>query len=97
MKEIHREILDIPDAPGLVAAELPPPADGARRWFRKLADDDGLQTMSGSPRPMHEPVTGRAVQAGGPGFRYVRDGVEAKKPREKCTIYRHLLDLQLVR
>ena len=46
---------------------------------------------------LHEPLTGRAVQAGGPGFRYVRDGVETKKPREKTTIYRHLLDLQLVR
>ena len=91
------QVRPIPDAPGLVAAELPPPADGARHWFRKLSDDDGLENMAGSPRPMHEPVTGRAVQAGGPGFRYVRDGVEAKKPREKCTIYRHLLDLQLVR
>lgn len=91
------QVRPTPDAPGLVAAELPPPADGARRWFRKLSDDDGLATMDGSPRTRREPLTGRAVQAGGPGFRYVRDGVESKKPREKCTIYRHLLDLQLVR
>lgn len=94
------QVRPLPDAPGLVAAELPPPPGEVRRraWFRRpLSDDDGLADATGSPRGLHEPVTGRAVQAGGPGFRYVRDGVETKKPRQKTTIYRHLLDLQLVR
>lgn len=92
------QVRPLPDAPGLVAAELPPPPQRRRGLFRTmLSDDDGLTDMAGNPRTLHEPVTGRAVQAGGPGFRYVRDGVEANKPREKTTIYRHLLDLQLVR
>ena len=92
------QVRALPDAPGLVAAELPPPPGQRRGLFRtKLSDDDGLADMAGNPRMLHEPLTGRAVQAGGPGFRYVRDGVETKKPREKTTIYRHLLDLQLVR
>lgn len=92
------QVRPLPDAPGLVAAELPPPPGQVRGLFRKkLSDDDGLVDMADNPRTLHEPVTGRAVQAGGPGFRYVRDGVETKKPREKTTIYRHLLDLQLVR
>ncbi|MFD5868562.1 hypothetical protein ACFWGD_08115 [Corynebacterium sp. NPDC060344] len=91
------QVRPLPDAPGLVAAELPPPPGRGGLFRKKLSDDSGLADMSGAPRTLHEPVTGRAVQAGGPGFRYVRDGVEAKKPREKTTIYRHLLDLQLVR
>lgn len=92
------QVRALPDAPGLVAAELPPPPGQRRGLFRtKLSDDDGLADMADNPRTLHEPLTGRAVQAGGPGFRYVRDGVETKKPREKTTIYRHLMDLQLVR
>ncbi len=92
------QVRPLPDAPGLVAAELPPPPGRRRGLLRtRLSDDGGLADMAGAPRTLHEPVTGRAMQAGGPGFRYVRDGVEAKKPREKTTIYRHLLDLQLVR
>lgn len=92
------QVRPLPDAPGLVAAELPPPPGRGRGLFRRpLSDVDGLADSAGNPRALHEPVTGRAVQAGGPGFRYVRDGVEPRKLREKATIYRHLLDLQLVR
>lgn len=101
------QVRPTPDAPGLVAAELPPPAEAQERrgvlgrLFGRRdqgADlDEGLTDAHGTPRLMHEPLTGRAVQAGGPGFRYVRDGVEAKRPKEKTTLYRHLRDLQLVR
>lgn len=92
------QVRPLPNAPGLVAAELPPPPGRRRGLFRRpLSDAEGLADIAGNPRTLHEPVTGRAVQAGGSGFRYVRDGVEPKKTREKATIYRHLLDLQLVR
>lgn len=102
------QIRPTPNEPGIVAAEVPAPAvqskvskdsenttpTGVRRFFGALRRR-GTETTS--PRPLHKPLTGRAVQAGGPGFRYVRDGVQAKHPRDKVTIYRHLRDLQLVR
>ncbi len=103
------QVRPTPDAPGLVAAEVPPPSDGEERrpgllgrlfGGRRAAGpdpDEGLTDAVGMPRSMHEPIVARAVQIGGPGFRYVRDGVEAKRPREKATLYRHLRDLQLVR
>ncbi|MDO5730534.1 hypothetical protein [Corynebacterium sphenisci] len=100
------QVRPLAEAPGLVAAELPPPAEPAapRRGLARLLrrdpapdPDAGLADAAGAPRGMHPPLTGRAVQAGGPGFRYVRDGVAAKRPRDKVTLYRHLRDLQLVR
>lgn len=99
------QVRPLPDAPGLIAAEVPPPAPSDDRgWLAKKLrpaetpdPNEGLTDASGNPRTMHQPLTGRAAQAGGPGFRYVRDGIESKKPREKVTFYRHLRDLQLVR
>ncbi len=99
-------------APGLVAAELPFPDGSGERAGARTTGGAGSShapslwsriknRLGNSQTPLqrepHAPIEGRAVQAGGPGFRYVRDGIETKKPREKVTIYRHLLDLQLVR
>lgn len=112
------QVRPTPDAPGLVAAEVPPPAEepggdgsgraggrGGRGFLGRLFGrghdapdpDEGLTDAAGNPRTMHGPMVARAVQIGGPGFRYVHDGIESKRPREKATIYRHLRDLQLVR
>ncbi|MEJ5920375.1 hypothetical protein [Corynebacterium sp. H78] len=100
------QVRPTPDAPGLVGAEVPwvgekdaTEADAKPGFFARLfgRGKDAEESETAEDRPLHPPIEGRAVQAGGPGFRYVRDGIEAKKPREKVTIYRHLLDLQLVR
>lgn len=101
------QIRPTPDEPGLVAAEVPVAAQSiasesteksTATGFRKLLGIFRRASAAAEPvRPLHKPLTGRAVQAGGPGFRYVRDGIEAKRPRDKVTIYRHLRDLQLVR
>ncbi|MBV7295988.1 hypothetical protein KRX51_08705 [Corynebacterium sp. TAE3-ERU12] len=98
------QVRPTPSAPGLVAAEVPPPDDvpSDSGWWARLrgrgSDPNlGLTDVHGRRRAMHAPMTGRAVQAGGPGFRYVRDGIETRKPRDKVTLYRHLRDLQLVR
>lgn len=98
------QIRPTPDAPGIVAAEVPaPPApesDGAegggRGLFGRLGRRRRRQAEDASARQLHRPMTGRAVQVGSLGFRYVRDGVESRKPREKTTLYRHLRDLQIV-
>lgn len=93
-----------PDAPGIVAAEIPAPEQdspaGANReggFLSRLRPGGRRKANAGQARPPHKPMTGRAVQVGSLGFRYVRDGVESRKPREKTTLYRHLRDLQIVR
>ncbi|WP_018024915.1 hypothetical protein [Corynebacterium ulceribovis] len=83
------------DAPGLVAAEIAEPQPAG--WPAKLRHKTVLRDVHGKPRQPRRPLTGRAVQAGSPGFTYIHDGVAAKKPLERVTIYRHLFDLQLVR
>ena len=42
-------------------------------------------------------ITGRAVQAGGPALRIIREGVIHPRPVERATFYRHLRDIQIVR
>ena len=94
-----------PDAPGIVAAEVPAPEaeigneDGGNKGLlsRLGLGRGGRRKAKEAPsRELHRPMTGRAVQVGGLSFRYVRDGVESRKPREKTTLYRHLRDLQIV-
>ncbi|WP_239659377.1 hypothetical protein [Corynebacterium vitaeruminis] len=100
------QIRPTPDAPGIVAAEVPVPEaesdkeDGHDRGpLSRLGLGRGRRRKAKETptRELHPPMTGRAVQVGGLGFRYVRDGVESRKPREKTTLYRHLRDMQIVR
>ena len=93
------QIRPTPTAPGIVADELPAPESSAAAstsappsLWQKLRGRRGRSSV----RPPHQPMTGRAVQVGSTGFRFVRDGIESKKPREKTTLYRHLRDLQIV-
>nr|WP_240393969.1 hypothetical protein [Corynebacterium lactis] len=103
------QIRPTPDAPGIVAAEIPAPEqrsqggqDGPtssqpRKGFLGRLLGGKRREAKEVVRAPHKPMTGRAVQVGSTGFRYVRDGVESRKPREKTTLYRHLRDMQIVR
>ena len=99
------QIRPTPNEPGIVAAEIPAPennaqaADGSNNHGGLLGRLGlGRRKAGGeqTSREPHKPMTGRAVQVGSLGFRYVRDGVESRKPREKTTLYRHLRDMQIV-
>ena len=99
------QIRPTPDAPGIVAAEVPAPdaengneGESGKGLLSRLGLGRGgrRKAKEAPARELHRPMTGRAVQVGGLGFRYVRDGVESRKPREKTTLYRHLRDLQIV-
>ncbi len=83
------------DAPGVAAVAATGPQHG-RGPTGLLARLRGQAATPGAVDAASL-LSGRAVQAGGPGMRVVVDGVSAKRPVDRVTFYRHLRDLQAVR
>ncbi|MBZ8176548.1 hypothetical protein GSS88_01880 [Corynebacterium sp. 3HC-13] len=108
--EYGARLIPMVDAPGIVAAKLITPLEGAAG--RRRVPLEKLYTRWHTPglrwltRGAHQPAAivepehvfqGRAVQTGGEKIIVTIDGIAAQRPVKRATFYRHLRDLQVVR
>lgn len=63
------------------------------RWWRRSSLNDVTPAMT-DPNSV---LTGRALQSGGESILVTIDGVDAPRPVNRVTFYRHLRDIQSVR